>query len=269
MKTLNPNAEIIWTAAEISLLAETKRVCEVIKGKESRLDLLFLSAGYAPFGKRRETGEGLEVTQSLEYYSRILFIQHLLPLLNRSETPRVISVLGGGMESANIDLDDLQLKKPGRFPGFGGMTASMLYVSMGTMALETLAGGNPGVAFVHSWPGWVSTGSLDRSSETASRVMGWFVWLVLGPIVWLMAMGDEEAGQRHLFLCTSAKFGGSGVRWEGKPGVNSLGKEADGGLFLVNYKCECTPNAKAVSVLREKAMGRIWEHTQEILRPYL
>ena len=71
-----------------------------------------------------------------------------------------------------------------------------------------------------------------------------------------------------MFQSTSAAFGGRGVLWKGKPGINSLGKQADG-LFLVNYKCNCTSNAKVVALLREKAMEKIWSHTQEVLRPYL
>src|ERR1700712_168246 len=95
LHAINPKAEIIWTEGEVSLLAETKRVCETIKSKESRVDLLFITPGYAPFDGREETAEGLEITQSLGYYTRILFVQHLLPLLGKAEAPRVVSVLGG------------------------------------------------------------------------------------------------------------------------------------------------------------------------------
>ena len=261
---INPKAEVIWTEGEVSLLAETKRVCEVIKSKESRVDLLFLTAGYAPFGTRRETAEGLEIVQSLEYYSRMLFVLHLLPHLGEAEAPKVVSVLAGGLERATIDLDDLDLKKPGNF---GSIKAQGQYAAMNTTTLEKLANENPNVTFIHSWPGWVNTGNVRRGSDTNS-IMAWFVWLVLEPLIGLFGFSEEESGQRHLFQSTSAAFGGRGVPWKGKPGVNSLEKQADG-LFLVNYKCDCTPNAKAMRLLREKAQGKIWDHTQEVLRPYL
>ena len=265
LHAINPKAEVIWTEGEIALLAETKRVCEAIKSKESRVDLLFLTAGYAPFGTRRETAEGLEIAQSLEYYSRMLFVLHLLPLLGEAEAPKVVSVLGGGLlEWAGIDLDDLDLKKPGNF---GGMKAHRQYATMNTMTLEKLANDNPNVTFIHSWPGWVNTGNVRRGLDPNS-IMGWFVWLILEPLIGLFAFSDEESGQRYLFQSTSAAFGGRGVLWKGKPGINSLEKPADG-LFLVNYKCDCTPNAKVMPLLREKALGNIWDHTQEVLRPYL
>lgn len=264
LHAINAKAEIIWTEGEVALLAETKRICEAIKSKESRIDLLFLTTGYAPFGSRRETAEGIEIVQSLEYYTRMLFVLHLLPLLGKAEAPKVVSVLAGGMEWASVDLDDLDLKKPGNF---GSMKAHTQYSAMNTTTLEKLANDHPKVTFIHSWPGWVNTGNVWRGSEP-NTIMAWFIWLILEPLMGLFAISDEVSGQRHLFQSTSAAFGGRGVVWKGKPGINSLGKPADG-LFLVNYKCDCTPNAKVMPLLREKAQAKIWDHTQEVLRPYL
>ncbi|KAI1124148.1 hypothetical protein F5Y10DRAFT_250247 [Nemania abortiva] len=264
LHSVNTKAEVIWTEGEVALLAETKRVCDIIKTKESHIDLLFLSAGYAPFGSRKETAEGNEVAQSLEYYSRMLFILHLLPLLHEAEVPRVISVLGGGFERANINVDDPGLKKPGSF----SWKAQAQYIAMNTMGLEALANDNPQVTFIHSWPGSVNTGNVWRGADPNSMMMSLFVGFVMEPIIRLVSMSDEESGQRHLFESTSSLFGGRGIPWNGKPGVNSLEKQ-ENGLFLVNYKCDCTPNAKVVRVLREKALGKIWDHTLEVLRPYL
>lgn len=45
----NPRAEIIWLEGQVTLLAEVKRLCMEIKGREDSIDLLFLSAGFLPF----------------------------------------------------------------------------------------------------------------------------------------------------------------------------------------------------------------------------
>lgn len=264
LRVINPKAEVIWTEGEISLLAETKRICEVIKSKESRVDLLFLTAGYAPMGQRKETAEGIEISQSLEYYSRMLFTQRLLPLLAEAEAPKVVSVLGGGMEWKNVNLDDIDLRKPGNF---SLIKVRRQYLSMTTMTLEKLANDNPKVTFIHSCPGWVDTGNVWRGVEPNS-IMYWVVWLILSPLIRIFAFSDEKTGQRHLFQSTSAAFGGRGIPWNGKPGINSLGKEADG-LFLVNFNCNCTLNAKVLPVIRKTTQVKAWEHTQEVLQPYL
>ncbi|PTB66486.1 hypothetical protein BBK36DRAFT_1201334 [Trichoderma citrinoviride] len=264
LSAINPKADIVWTEGEVSLLADVKKICEFIKEKESRVDLLFLSAGYAPFGTRKETSEGLELSQSLEYYSRMSFILHLLPLLHQSEAPRVISVLGGGMESANLNIDDPDLKQPGNF---GAIKGQIQYVAMNTVFLEKLASENPDVTFIHSYPGAVNTGNARRGWDEGSIIGRLFVFIV-ETLFYFIGFSDEESGQRHLFESTSAAFGGHGIPWGGKPGVNSLGR-SENGLFLVNNKCDCTPNAKIMSKLREKDQGKIWEHTQKLLQPYL
>jgi len=262
LQAINAKAEVIWTEGEVVLLAETKRVCQIIKEKEQRIDLLVMSTGYAPFGSRQETAEGIEIAQSLEYYTRMLFIQHLLPLLRAAEAPRVVNVLGGGMEW-NINVDDMDLRKPGNF---GGFWAQMQYVSMTTAALEKLANENPHLTFIHSCPGWVDTGNVRRATSPGS-VVDWLLRIFIEPIIHVFSFSDDESAQRHLFQSTSAAFGGRGVTWKGKPGVNSLGEEADG-LFLVNQRCDCVRNARVVSFLREH-QGKVWDHTEEILRPYM
>ncbi|KAJ4258951.1 hypothetical protein NW762_008039 [Fusarium torreyae] len=262
LHSINSRAEVIWTGAEISLLSEVKRVCEGIMRQESRVDLLFMSAGYAPFGSRHETAEGFEVTQSLEYYSRILFIRLLMPLLCKSESPRVMSVLAGGLEPPSISLDDMDLKHPSNF---GGFKAQGHYAAMGTLALERLGNEYEKVTFIHSFPGWVKTGNHLRGQEGKRNPI---IHSVMESFIGLMSFSEKESGQRHLFESTSAMFGGQGIAWDGESGVNSLGKHANG-LFLVNEKCECTTNTKALPVLRENAAESIWIHTQEVLRPYL
>jgi NAD(P)-dependent dehydrogenase (short-subunit alcohol dehydrogenase family) len=161
LKGINSKAEVIWTEGEISLLAETKRICDLVKSKEKSIDLLFLSAGYAPMGTRKETSEGLELSQSLEYYSRKLFILQLLPQLKAAEAPRVVSILSGGMEREGlVDLDDLDLKKPGNF---SGVKAQVQYGIMITCTMDKLAIDNPEVTFIHSWPGLVDTGNGEST----------------------------------------------------------------------------------------------------------
>lgn len=266
LRIINPDAQVVWIEAEVSLLAETRKACQDIKSKESHIDLLFLTTGYSPFGKRQETIEGIEITQSLSYYTRMLFVLHLLPLLRKAENARVVSVLGGGLErNTSVNVEDVDLKKPGSFKAW---TAQPHYLALNTIFLDNLASENPEVTFIHSWPGLVNTGNVWRSLDADQYVLSWLVWLFLDPIIRLFSSSDEEGGQRHLFQCTSAAFGGHGVPWKGKTGMSTLGK-SDQGLFLVNNKCESTPNVKVVPVLRAKASTKVWEHTREVLRPYL
>ena len=258
LKAINSKAEIIWTEGEISKLAEGKRICEEIKSKESRVDLLMLTAGYAPFGKREVTEEGLEITSVLEYYSRQQFTLHLLPLLKASESGRVVSILSGGLERW-IDADDINLEKPGNF---SAAKAQPQWGVMNTLFMDRLALENPDVTFMHQWPGWVNTGNVKRSSVPGTW-SSWFLWLVIEPLLYFFSIKDEVAAQRNLFLCTSSHYGGRGAPFAGEAGINARGKK-ENGLFLVNFRCKCTPNEASVTRLRELAQQKVWDKTQEV-----
>jgi NAD(P)-dependent dehydrogenase (short-subunit alcohol dehydrogenase family) len=264
LQSNNPRADIRLLEGEISLLAETKRLCDAILKEDSRIDLVFLTAGYAPFGARQETSEGIEIAQSLEYYSRMLFIQTLLLALNHAEAPRIVSVLGGGLEKGSMNIEDIDLKRP---DWFRSMKAQVQFVTMNTVGMDKLATENPNITFIHSWPGMVDTGNVWRGVADPNSWLGWFVWLFLEPLIRLISFTEDESAQRNLFLATSAAFGGSGISWTGEPGKN-VHLETGKGLFLVNLKCDSTPNAKNVAALREQAQTKVWAHTQDILRPY-
>lgn len=48
----NPNSRLIWVEGQVSLLSEVKRICNYIKKVETKIDLLFLTPGWAPFAGR-------------------------------------------------------------------------------------------------------------------------------------------------------------------------------------------------------------------------
>ena len=52
LRAEHPGLDLVWTPGEVSLLADVRRICLALKEKEKSLDLLWLSAGYAPIGGR-------------------------------------------------------------------------------------------------------------------------------------------------------------------------------------------------------------------------
>ncbi|KAF5598560.1 NAD(P)-binding protein [Fusarium pseudocircinatum] len=55
LRTLNPNATLIYVEGQISLVRDSQRIASHIAAQEEKIDLLFLSAGYLPFTGRQET----------------------------------------------------------------------------------------------------------------------------------------------------------------------------------------------------------------------
>ncbi|TVY12515.1 Oxidoreductase andH, partial [Lachnellula arida] len=199
----NPDAVLNFIETEVSLMKNVDRACDEIKSKETKVDILFVSPGYLSFDGRNESSEGIDIPHALRYYTRLRFTYALLPLLTLSPNPHVISILAGGRESA-LDLRDLELKT-----NFSGLKAMQSGTTQTTLAFEELAKTNPSVAFIHKYPGFVDTGVLERLLGTATGL--WAVparlarWCVL-PVLNLFAMSTEEAGERGVFVATSARY---------------------------------------------------------------
>ncbi|KAJ8098997.1 hypothetical protein POJ06DRAFT_269065 [Lipomyces tetrasporus] len=102
-----------------------------VEGKEQKLDLVFLSAGYLSVAGRQETSEGVDTFCSLAYYGRLRIIDNLLPLLCASLNPRVH--FHAGKELA-VNLDDLELRN--RYSFINAVNSA---TTQTTLAFEELA----------------------------------------------------------------------------------------------------------------------------------
>lgn len=258
LKTANPNGTFNFIQADVSLLKNVDDVSGVIKSKESTLDLLFLTTGHLAMSKQ-ETAEGLETNHALRYYSRMRFVENLLPLLSASKTPgRVVTVLAAGQEG-KLDETNLDLQKKWTF-----MSAASYAASMNSLAVEHLAKTHPSVSFVHIFPGVVRTPLMNN---TVGSIFGPVLTFLSRP----MSMSEKESGERNLFVATSAAYPPASPADPSKigvplpsgvqTGVASTG-QVGGGSYLLNYDgADATPK-KLMNEFREQDFAsKVWDHT--------
>jgi hypothetical protein len=217
---------------------------------------------------QQDTSEGLDVCHALEFYSRICFVENLLPLLRKSASARVISVLSGGIMEGNrlFDVNDLNLEQPGAY----FIIASQIHMGvMGTLTLERIAERpeNASIVFIHSHPGIVRTGNLYRGWPEESWGP-WFGAIFMDPILRAFAFSFKESAERHVYQVTSGVFGGIGPKVLGIVGHTTRGK-AKGGLFLVNWKCDAIVKEKEMTKLRLNAGDAVGAKVREIIGPYI
>jgi NAD(P)-dependent dehydrogenase (short-subunit alcohol dehydrogenase family) len=93
--------------ADLSLVAETRRVGGEIAASEARVDVLINNAG-AIFSDRRVTAEGLEMTFALNHMAYFTLTQALRDRLIGSSPARVVSTASAAHYGAKLDFDDLQ-----------------------------------------------------------------------------------------------------------------------------------------------------------------
>src|ERR1700678_1562988 len=93
--------------ADLSLMADTKRVGAEIAAAEPRIDVLINNAG-ALFGDRRVTSEGLEMTFALNHMAYFVLTRTLLDRLKGSASARIVSTASRAHVGATLEFHDLQ-----------------------------------------------------------------------------------------------------------------------------------------------------------------
>jgi NAD(P)-dependent dehydrogenase (short-subunit alcohol dehydrogenase family) len=115
LETQAPGAGHRAHLADLSSMADTRRVGAAIAAGEPRIDVLINNAG-ALFSGRRETLEGLELTFALNHMAYFVLTEALRERLVASAPARIVSTSSAAHEGARLDFDDLQSAK-----GYGGL----------------------------------------------------------------------------------------------------------------------------------------------------
>jgi NAD(P)-dependent dehydrogenase (short-subunit alcohol dehydrogenase family) len=101
--------------ADLSNMAETRKVGAAIAASEPLVDVLINNAG-ALFSNRRVTPEGLELTFALNHMAYFVLIEALREKLVDSAPARIVSTSSTAHQGMSLDFDDLQSAK-----GYGGL----------------------------------------------------------------------------------------------------------------------------------------------------
>ncbi|RSM02082.1 hypothetical protein CEP52_008228 [Fusarium oligoseptatum] len=248
LRETNPNGTYNLITADVSLISEVDKIVSAVKKAETKLDLLVLSTGFMPFEGRKDTSEGLDPSMTTRYYSRLRAVEQLLPLLNKSTTssPRVISVLAGGLE-APLNESDLDLRDPNNWTTWNSSVHS---ATMGTLTFELLAKRNPNVSFVHWYPGPVATPGLTRAKKFGMSPPN--------------QMSQDEGGARALFLATNDRYSVKGGLVPIPEGLGTAEKTG-GGVFIVDPEGESTDNEKVLAGMRERGVDKaVWNFTEKV-----
>ncbi len=135
------NYGLSYYLADLSSLAEVRRLAEEVSSDHERLDVLVNNAGIgsgpSDGSHRRESKDGFELTFAVNYLSSFLLTNLLLPLLRGSTPARIVNVASAGQ--APIDFDDVMLERG--YDGWRAYAQSKLAQIMFTFSLaERLEG---------------------------------------------------------------------------------------------------------------------------------
>ncbi len=154
--------------ADLSLVAENRRVIEWITERFAAVDVLILGARFHR-STRVETADGLESNFALYYLSRYLLSHGLVRLLQRADHPVVLNFGGAGL-TGTPRWNDLQLRQ--RYPGTGALGHSAALCDLLGVHFTALYP-RPPIHYILNHPGVVSTSFAgEYDFATAAHVDG-------------------------------------------------------------------------------------------------
>jgi NAD(P)-dependent dehydrogenase (short-subunit alcohol dehydrogenase family) len=178
------NDRVKTFVADLSSVAEVRRLAAAIAESTDRLDVLINNAGIG-VDRRVETAEGFELIFAVNYLAVFVLTTELLPLLKASAPSRVVTLSSALHASVKaLDLDDLQ--------------SSKLFCILFSAELARRMEGT-GVTSNTLHPGVVATefggdGDLKGFNALVFRVMKWFL------------PGPEAGAQTSIYLATAPEL---------------------------------------------------------------
>src|SRR5215207_6225037 len=169
IKQQSGNSAVEGLIADLSSLADVRRLADEFRQRHSRLDVLINNAG-ALFAERELTVDGYEMTFAVNHLAYFLLTNLLLDLLKASAPARIVNVASDAHKGMKINFDDLQLEK-----NYGGMMGPAYGQSKLANILFTyelarrLAGTGVTVNALH--PGLVRTGFAGNMGAVAAATI--------------------------------------------------------------------------------------------------
>lgn len=229
LRAANPAANHTIHYADLSSIADAKRVAAEIATVEPRIDVLINNAG-ALFGTRRVTADGLEMTFATNHMAYWIMTHGLRERLVSSKPARVVNTASDAHKGMSLDFDDLQAAK--KYSSFKVYGRSKLANILFTRALARRTA-KAGVTANCLHPGFVATRFGDNSGGLIGSVVGIAKWFAITP---------EKGAETIVYLASS-------------PEIATI----NGEYF---YKCRpATPTEAA----RNDADGeRLWDITKKL-----
>jgi NAD(P)-dependent dehydrogenase (short-subunit alcohol dehydrogenase family) len=191
--TGNPHVELL--VADLSLLADVRRLASEFQHTNSHLHLLVNNAGCA-YPTRTLTSEGLEATLVVNYLAPFLLTELLLDTLKASAPARIVNVSSAQHANAHIDFDNLQGEK--KYGNLSTYNQAKLAVLLWTYELARRLKGT-GVTVNALHPGITAT-------NFPSGMTGVLAWGMRLSKPFLLT--PEKGAQTTLYLATSPEVEG-------------------------------------------------------------
>jgi NAD(P)-dependent dehydrogenase (short-subunit alcohol dehydrogenase family) len=187
-----PGATIALRLADLSRLAEQRRLAADLLATAGRIDVLVNNAG-AFFDRHALTEDGWERTFALNHMSYFVLANLLLPRLQAAAPARIVNVASEAHRGAALDFSDLVGRRGAK--GWPAYRRSKLANILFTAEFARRLGGD-GITVNCLHPGFVATRFGDAGNTLATRVL-------LGLAKRLVAISPQEGARTIVHLASA------------------------------------------------------------------
>jgi NAD(P)-dependent dehydrogenase (short-subunit alcohol dehydrogenase family) len=231
LKAASGNQQIDFLLADLSLLAEVRKLAEAFISRFGTLHVLINNVGAINL-KREVTKEGHELTFAMNHLGLFLLSELLTPALQKGAPSRIINLSSDAHRAGGINFDDLQAERG--YSSFRVYSNSKLMNLLFTRELSRrLADQKITVNAVH--PGMVASDFMTKPG-----IMG----KIANAFVQLFGISPEAGARTSVFLASSPEV------------------EGVTGKYFVKSKAR-TPSKDAQS---DEAARRLWEVSEKLTR---
>jgi NAD(P)-dependent dehydrogenase (short-subunit alcohol dehydrogenase family) len=229
LREVGPGADHRVHYADLSLMADVKKVGAEIAAAEPRIDVLLNNAG-SMFGRRLLTAEGHERTFALNHMSYFVLTHCLHHNLAAAAPARIVNTASNAHLRATLDFGDLQTKN-GYVPTLAYARSKLCNILFTRGLARRLAG--TGVTANSLHPGFVATNFGQRDAG----LFGWGMRFAM-----LFAARPEPGADTIVHLASA-------------PAVEGVS-----GRYFYNSR-ETTPSAAAQD---DAVAARLWQESEKI-----
>jgi NAD(P)-dependent dehydrogenase (short-subunit alcohol dehydrogenase family) len=189
------NQAVEALTADLSAMAEVRRLADEVKARYPRLEVLINNAG-AYFDKRLTSADGYEMTFALNHLGYFYLTTLLLDLIKASAPARIINVSSDAHRFARLNL--VNPHKPPVYSGFRIYGESKLANVVFTYELARRLEGT-GVTVNAMHPGFVRTGFGRNNAGAISKIFS---------LLQRFALTPEQGADTIIYLASSPEVEG-------------------------------------------------------------
>ncbi|NTV36216.1 MAG: SDR family oxidoreductase [Anaerolineaceae bacterium] len=195
VKSETGNAKVSGLLADLSVLAQVRKLADDFKARHNRLDVLVNNAG-AVLMKHEVSADGYEMTFALNHLNYFLLTHCLLDVLKASAPARIVNVSSMAHLGARLNFDDLQNEK--KYSGWAAYSQSKLANVYFTYELARRLDGT-GVTVNVLHPGFVATNFGRSNGGLLSAVFKLFQ---------IGAITPKQGAETSIYLASSPEVEG-------------------------------------------------------------